>query len=101
MHSKRKLCVVTGTRAEYGLLKHLIAAIDSAEEFELILLVTGSHLSQKFGHTFQEIEGDGFLINKKINLNINGDSSDHIAKSTAWFIVNGCAQSVCRVFNYH
>lgn len=83
MHSKRKLCVVTGTRAEYGLLKHLIAAIDSAEEFELILLVTGSHLSQKFGHTFQEIEEDGFLINKKINLNISGDSSDHIAKSTA------------------
>lgn len=80
---KRKLCVVTGTRAEYGLLKHLMKEIDKSDEFELCLLVTGSHLSEKFGFTFNEIEGDGFLINRKIDIQIIGDGPDDIAKSTA------------------
>ena len=80
---KRKLCVVTGTRAEYGLLKNLIIEIDKSDEYELILLVTGSHLSEKFGNTFNEIEGDGFLINRKINIQIDGDNPDDIANSTA------------------
>jgi len=80
---KRKLCVVTGTRAEYGLLKNLILEIDKSDEYELILLVTGSHLSEKFGNTFNEIEGDGFLINRKIDIQIDGDKPADIANSTA------------------
>ena len=56
MPSKRKICVVTGTRAEYGLLRHLIKLIDDSNEFELQLIVTGSHLSKKFGETYKEIE---------------------------------------------
>lgn len=80
---KRKLCVVTGTRAEYGLLKHLLKEINKAEDFDLILLVTGSHLSKKFGNTVEEIEADGFLIDSKIDIQINGDKAADIANSTA------------------
>jgi GDP/UDP-N,N'-diacetylbacillosamine 2-epimerase (hydrolysing) len=83
MFNKRKLCVVTGTRAEYGLLKHLIMEIKKSDQFELILLVTGTHLSDKFGSTFTEIEEDGILINLKIDIQIVGDKPNDIANSTA------------------
>ena len=83
MFKKRKLCVVTGTRAEYGLLKHLIKEIDKSDEFELILLVTGTHLSEKFGSTYKEIEEDGLSINLKIDIQIIGDNPNDIANSTA------------------
>ena len=83
MFNKRKLCVVTGTRAEYGLLKHLIMEINKSDQFELILLVTGTHLSDKYGYTFEEIEQDGLLINLKIDIQIVGDKPNDIANSTA------------------
>ena len=63
---KRKICVVTGTRAEYGLLFLLMKAIDSDKELELQIIVTGMHLSSEFGNTYQQIESDGFVID--INL---------------------------------
>ena len=50
---KRSIAVVTGTRAEYGLLRHLIKLINDSDEFELQLVVTGSHLSKKFGETYK------------------------------------------------
>lgn len=83
MLHKRKLCVVTGTRAEYGLLKHLLKEIKISDDFELVLLVTGAHLSNKFGFTYKEIEGDGFSINQKIDIQIIGDKPEDIANSTA------------------
>ena len=83
MFTKRKLCVVTGTRAEYGLLKHLIKEIKNSDEFELILLVTGSHLSEKFGLTFKEIEEDGLIIDRKINIQLVSDCPEGVAQSTA------------------
>ncbi len=83
MHIKQKLCVVTGSRAEYGLLKHFIKEINESDAFELILLVTGSHLSEKFGLTFNEIKSDGFFINRKIDIQVNKDNPDDIANSTA------------------
>jgi GDP/UDP-N,N'-diacetylbacillosamine 2-epimerase (hydrolysing) len=83
MYKKKKLCVVTGTRAEYGLLKHLIGEISGDYEFDLILLVTGSHLSVKHGLTFKEIEEDGFDISRKIDIGIDGDTAEDVAISTA------------------
>ena len=56
----KRVCVVTGTRAEYGLLKPLLDRIHDAEDVELQLVVTGMHLSAGHGYTYQEIERDGF-----------------------------------------
>ena len=83
MYKKKKLCVVTGTRAEYGLLKHLIGEISGDDEFDLTLLVTGSHLSVQHGLTFKEIEEDGFDISRKIDIGIDGDTAEDVAISTA------------------
>jgi GDP/UDP-N,N'-diacetylbacillosamine 2-epimerase (hydrolysing) len=80
---KRKLCVVTGTRAEYGLLRNLINLINISNEFELQLIVTGSHLSKKFGETYKEIETNGFIINRKINLHLVSDTPVGLLKSTS------------------
>ena len=65
---KSKVCVVTGTRAEYHLLFPLMKAIRQDEDLELILAVTGSHLSEKYGNTYQDIEKDGFHIDAKISI---------------------------------
>jgi GDP/UDP-N,N'-diacetylbacillosamine 2-epimerase (hydrolysing) len=80
---KRSIAVVTGTRAEYGLLRHLIKLINDSDEFELQLVVTGSHLSKKFGETYKEIEADGFVINRKIDLLLASDTPLGLAKSTS------------------
>ena len=56
----KKICVVTGTRAEYGLLKELISQINQDKELELQLIVTGMHLSPEFGFTYKEIEKNEF-----------------------------------------
>ena len=57
-----KICIATGTRAEYGLLKPLIEKISADNEFTLQLLVTGAHLSPEFGLTYRQIEADGYEI---------------------------------------
>lgn len=75
---KRKICFITGTRAEYGLLRQLMikASKDTSINFQLI--VTGTHLSRSHGFTCKEIEEDGLPISRKINLRIQGDSSQEI-----------------------
>lgn len=83
MIAKRKICVVTGTRAEYGLLRNLIRTIYESDDLELILVATGMHLSEKFGETYKEIEADGIPITKKIDLNIIDDSPSSLSESTA------------------
>jgi GDP/UDP-N,N'-diacetylbacillosamine 2-epimerase (hydrolysing) len=77
---KRKICVVTGTRAEYGLLYWLMKEIESDKELQLQLIVTGMHLSPEFGLTYQEIEKD-FKIDKKIEMLLSSDTSVGISKS--------------------
>lgn len=77
----RKLCVVTGTRAEYGLLRHLMKEIERTENLSLQLVVTGTHLSPEFGLTYREIEADGFKIDKKIEILLSSDLPVAIAKS--------------------
>lgn len=81
MNKKRKVCVVTGTRAEYGLLYWTIMQLRKDPFFELQLLVTGMHLSPEFGLTYKEIENDGFYINKKIEIILSSDSPAGITKS--------------------
>ena len=78
---KRKICVVTGTRAEYGLLFNIMRAIQQSAEFELQLVVTGMHLSSEFGLTYKQIEADGFAIDEKVEMLLSSDSATGIAKS--------------------
>lgn len=62
----RKICVVTGTRAEYGLMSRLIRLINDSDKTLLQLIATNMHLSPRFGNTYQEIEADGIKIDKKV-----------------------------------
>ncbi len=78
---KRKICVVTGTRAEYGLLRWLMKEIDNDPSLELQLAVTGAHLSPEFGMTYRTIEKDGFKIDEKVEMLLSSDSDVGIAKS--------------------
>ncbi len=80
MQNKRKICVVTGTRAEYGLLYWLMKEIEADNELELQIIVTGMHLSPEFGLTHKEIEKD-FKIDKKIEMLLSSDTSIGISKS--------------------
>ncbi|TGK14572.1 UDP-N-acetylglucosamine 2-epimerase [Leptospira stimsonii] len=84
---KRKVSVVTGTRAEYGLLRLLIKKIQDSKHLELQLVVTGMHLSPEFGSTYQEIESDGFSIDKKVEMLMSADSSSSISKSIGLGII--------------
>ena len=77
----RKICVVTGTRAEYGLLRGVIDGIDKSKELELILIVTGMHLSSEFGLTIEDIKKDGYKITDKVEMLLSADSSSAISKS--------------------
>lgn len=79
---KRKVCVVTGTRAEYGLLYWLMKEIEDDKNLELQLIVTGMHLSPEFGLTYQEIEKE-FKIDKKIEILLSSDTHIGISKSMA------------------
>jgi len=79
--SSRKICVVTGTRAEYGLLYWTIKSLSEDPAFTLQLLVTGMHLSPEFGLTYRQIEADGFSIDKKVEMLLSSDSAAGITKS--------------------
>ena len=78
---RRKICVVTGTRAEYGLLYWIMKEIDADPELGLQIIATGMHLSSEFGNTYQQIESDGFVIDKKIDIELSSDSGVGISKS--------------------
>lgn len=80
---QRKICVVTGSRAEYGLLAPLMRLIDADDTLALQLLVTGSHLSAVHGETWRQIEADGFAIDAKLDLKIGDDSGFGISCAMA------------------
>ena len=77
----RRICVVTGTRAEYGLLRWVIDEIENSKKLELILLVTGMHLSPEFGLTIDNIKKDGYKVTDKVEMLLSSDSSSAISKS--------------------
>ena len=73
-----KICVVTGTRADYHLLYPLLKAMKNEKEIELFLAVTGSHLSGQYGNTYRDIEQDGFVIDAKIPILQEKDGPNEI-----------------------
>ena len=77
----KRIGIMTGTRAEYGLLKPLMQEINKDNDMELYLIVSGMHLSPEFGMTYQEIEEDGFEINAKVEMLLSSDSPAGISKS--------------------
>ena len=77
----RKICVVTGSRAEYGLLSGLMRAIQEDKDLQLQVIATNMHLSPEFGLTYREIEKDGFRIDKKVQMLLSSDTPNATAKS--------------------
>lgn len=84
----KKICVFTGTRAEYGLLYWLIKGIHDDELFDLQLIVSGMHMSPEFGLTYKQIESDGFFINKKVEILLSSDSSVGVSKSIGLGVIS-------------
>ena len=77
----RKICIITGTRAEYGLLRAIMQGIKDDPELTLQIIATGMHLSPEFGLTYKEIEKDNFSIDTKVEILTSSDTSVGIAKS--------------------
>lgn len=78
---RRKIAVVTGSRADYGLLYWIIKGINDSKELKLQLMVTGQHLSKRFGKTVKVIEKDGFTIAGRVDLPLDSDSEESIARA--------------------
>ena len=70
----KKIAIATATRAEYGILRPLIKRLQQEPEFDVQLLVTGTHLSQKYGYTVEEIEKDGIPIFSRIPILTTGNT---------------------------
>ena len=77
----RTVAVVTGTRAEYGLLRSSMEAIRRRDDLELVVVATGMHLSPRHGYTVDEIEADGFTVDRRLHTQLDGDSGLTMAKS--------------------
>ncbi|NTV49360.1 MAG: UDP-N-acetylglucosamine 2-epimerase (hydrolyzing) [Geobacteraceae bacterium] len=92
----RKICVVTGTRAEYGLLYWLMKEIQEDTDLQLQLIVTGMHLSPEFGLTYRTIEEDGFIIDAKVEMLLSSDTPVGIAKSIGLGVI-GFADALDRL----
>lgn len=92
----RKISVVTGTRAEYGLLRPLLEELQQDPAFCLQLIATGAHLSPTFGLTYRQIEKDGLFIDAKIDMLVSSDSAIGMAKSVGLGIL-GMAEALERL----
>ena len=93
---KRKICIVTGSRADYGLLRLVMQGIKNDSELSLQVVATGMHLSPTFGLTFKEIEADGFNIDIKVKTLGSSDMDLDITKSMGKGIV-GCAEAFAKL----
>lgn len=78
---KRKICIVTGTRAEYGIMSRLMKSLKEDSRVELQIIATNMHLSPEFGMTVNEIENDGFTVNKKVEMLLSSDTHVGTVKS--------------------
>ena len=77
----RKICVITGTRAEYGLLRWVMQGIKDDPDLTLQIIATGMHLSPESGLTYKSIEEGGFAIDQKVEMLLSSDSPSVVAKS--------------------
>ena len=84
----RKICVITGTRAEYGLLYWTMKALQADDEVNLSICVTGMHLSPEFGLTYKKILEDGFIIHEKVETLLSSDTTIGISKSIGLGIIS-------------
>jgi UDP-hydrolysing UDP-N-acetyl-D-glucosamine 2-epimerase len=82
MNPLRKICVVTGSRAEYGLLHRIMQHLAADPTVELQVVATGMHLASEFGNTWKQIEADGFQIHKQVEMLLSSDTPRSMAKST-------------------
>ena len=89
--AERKICVVTGTRAEYGLLYWLMKEIEDDPALALQLVVTGAHLSPQFGDTWKVIEDDGFAIGAKVDIEIGDDTPTGVSRSMGLCVIGMAA----------
>lgn len=92
----KNICIITGTRAEYGLLKPLMHSIEESTEFNLQLIATAAHLSPEFGNTYKLIKLDGFTINEKVEMLLSADTGTSIVKSMGLGMI-GYADSLSRL----
>ena len=83
----RKVAVVTGTRAEYGILYSVLRAIEAQQKLRLLLVATGMHLSYEFGYTAKEIEKDGFKLAARVDMLLSSDTLGAMAKSIGLGII--------------
>jgi len=83
----KQIAVVTGTRAEYGILQPVLRAIEARQGLRLMLVVTGMHLSHEFGYTIDEIEKDGFKISARVDMMPGSDTLEAMAESVGMGIV--------------
>lgn len=79
--NRRKICVFTGTRADYGHLYHLMKLITADSDLQLQTLVSGSHMCAEFGNTAADIENDGFVISARVDMQLNSDTPAAITRS--------------------
>jgi GDP/UDP-N,N'-diacetylbacillosamine 2-epimerase (hydrolysing) len=84
----KKVCVITATRAEYDGLYPLLKKFKNSKSLKLELVVTGAHLCEEFGNTYEKIEKDGFKISQKIHMLLSSDSANAISKSVALGIIS-------------
>jgi len=84
---KKVISVLTTTRADYGLLKPIIAKLNLVDSFEVRIVATGMHLSPLYGLTYQEIEQDGFIIDSKIKILEEDNSPVGISKAMGWAMI--------------
>jgi len=92
----RKVCVFTGSRAEYGLLQPLMKGLKEDHDFQLQLLVSGMHLSPEFGLTFEQITADGYEIDEKVEMLLSADTDTAIIKSAGLGMI-GYADALARL----
>jgi len=92
----RKVCVVTGTRAEYGLLRWVLQELKDSAAVELQVLATGAHLSPEFGLTYRDIERDGFAIDAKIEMLVSADTCTGTSKSMGLGLI-GISEALSRL----
>ena len=89
----RKICVITGTRANYGRLKTVMNAIIEHPELQLKLIVTGMHLVQEYGYTVSEIEKDGYYIDARVDMHLSNDTGSGMCKSLGLGLI-GMTQAI-------
>jgi UDP-hydrolysing UDP-N-acetyl-D-glucosamine 2-epimerase len=92
----KKVCIVTATRSEYGLLRWLIDEVENDELLKLQLVVTGTHLSTEFGQTYLDIEKDGYKIYEKVDISIASSSLEGIVRSMGFCSI-GFAETFSRI----